>query len=73
MANERGIMDPKRKMAVGSALAILSGTVIVLSALIGISSLRDPWGFVIGFLTGVCAGGGVALVIAGLVECRRAQ
>jgi len=56
------------KMAVGSVLAATGGLLLVLAPLLGWYSLPGPWDFLLGFVTGLLAGLGATLVIAGLVE-----
>ena len=58
------------KMAVGSALAAIGGVLMVLVPLAGWCSLPGPWDFVLGFMTGLLAGLGATLAIAGLIERR---
>ena len=64
-------MKPQAKIALGGALAALAGAGIALSSILGWMSLSRPWGFFLGFILGISAGIGVALVIFGLLECRR--
>jgi hypothetical protein len=59
------------KIALGSALATVSGLLMVLSPIVGWYSFPSPWNFVLGFATGLFAGTGSALAIKGLVERRR--
>jgi hypothetical protein len=56
------------KIAVGSALAATGGVLMVLAPLVGWYSLPGPWDFLLGFVTGLLAGLGATLAIAGLVE-----
>ena len=58
------------KLAVGSVLAVTGGILVVLAPLMGWSSLPGPWDFLLGFVTGLLAGLGATLTIAGLVERR---
>ena len=34
----------------------------------GLAQIDRPWGFMLGFLVGVCAGAGVALSVAGFLK-----
>ena len=58
------------KIAVGSALAASGGLLLVLAPLMGWYSLPGPWDFILGFATGLLAGLGATLTIAGLIERR---
>jgi hypothetical protein len=60
-------------MAWGAALATLAGVCIVLSLLLGWSAAPRPWGFLLGFATGVVAGLGATLAISGLIEYGRGR
>jgi hypothetical protein len=60
-------------MAWGAALATLAGACIVLSLLLGWSAAPRPWGFLLGFATGVVAGLGATLAISGLIEYGRGR
>ena len=66
-------MKPHQKIGIGAALASVGGALTVLVAILGTASLGEPWSFIVGFVTGILAGSGAALSIAGLVECRRAR
>ncbi len=60
----------RTRMAVGSVLSTFGALSIVLSLLLGWSEAPRPWGFLLGFVTGVISGLGVTLAIAGLIEYR---
>jgi hypothetical protein len=62
----------RTRMAAGSALASVSAAGIVLTAILGWSGAPRPWGFLLGFVLGLCAGLGVTLAVAGMIEYRRA-
>ncbi|MFC2095030.1 hypothetical protein ACFLSW_01130 [Candidatus Bipolaricaulota bacterium] len=64
-------MSNKTRLAVGAALAVIGGLGIVLSTLLGWTSLSRPWSFLIGFGFGLAAGLGSALSIFSLVMRRR--
>ena len=66
-------VDAQRRLAWGAALATLAGVCIVLSLLLGWSAAPRPWGFLLGFATGVVAGLGATLAISGLVEYGRGR
>ena len=66
-------MNTRQKISLGSALATIAGTGIALSAILGLTSLIRPWGFLLGLVLGVASGAGVALAIAGLLENRRSS
>ena len=63
-------MTNKTKLAVGAALATIGGLGIVLSLVLGWTSLPRPWSFIVGFGFGLSAGLGSALAIAGLCMSR---
>jgi hypothetical protein len=58
-------------MALGSALVLISVTGLALAIVFGWTSLARPWGFLLGFGTGICAGLGSTLVISGLLKHRK--
>ncbi len=60
------------KLALGAFLATFGALAIVLSFLLGWTEAPRPWSFVAGFAVGLLAGLGATLVIAGLLERRRA-
>jgi hypothetical protein len=66
-------VDAQKRMAWGAALATLAGVCIVLSLLLGWSAAPRPWGFLLGFATGVVAGLGATLAISGLIEYGRGR
>jgi hypothetical protein len=66
-------IDVQKRMAYGAALAAIAGVCIVLSLLLGWSAAPRPWGFLLGFATGVVAGLGATLAISGLLEHRRGR
>ena len=57
-----------QKLALGSSLATIGGTSIMLSLLFGWNELARPWSFIIGFAGGLTGGIGVALVLCALVR-----
>lgn len=59
------------KLALGSALAAVGGTVIVLSLLLGWNQLPRPWSFLVGFTGGLSGGAGTAIAVCGLFQCFR--
>ena len=66
-------MKSQNKIAMGSALAVIGASGMALSIILEWTSMARPWGFLLGFAVGICAGAGVALAIAGLLECRKAN
>jgi hypothetical protein len=64
-------MSTQTKIALGSVLSTLGALVIVLSVLFEWTAAPRPWGFLLGFITGVLAGLGVTLAISGLIDRRR--
>ena len=50
--------------SVGLGLAVVGGAGIVAGPSLGVGALGAPWPFVLGLLTGVATGGGVALFFA---------
>jgi len=58
------------KLSLGAVMAAIAALAIVLSFILGWSDAPRPWGFLFGFVTGVFAGLGATLVIAGLIERR---
>jgi hypothetical protein len=66
-------MDVRTRMAYGAALAAIAAVCIVLSLLLGWSAAPRPWGFLLGFVTGVVAGLGATLAISGLLEYGRGR
>lgn len=66
-------VDVQKRMAWGAALAAIAGICIVLSLLLGWSAAPRPWGFLLGFATGVVAGLGATLAISGLIEYGRGR
>lgn len=67
------IVDPQRRMALGSALAGIAGAGIALSAIFGWSGTPQPWGFLLGLVLGILVGLGATLAVSGLIECRRGR
>jgi len=64
-------MSTKTKLALGSVLSTFGALAIVLSVLFEWTAAPRPWGFLLGFITGVVAGLGVTLAISGLIDRRR--
>lgn len=64
-------LGPFQKLALGSALAAVGGTIIILSLLLGWNELSRPWSFLIGFCGGLTGGAGAALAVCGLVRLAR--
>ena len=58
------------KLALGSVMAVIAALGIVLSFILGWSDAPRPWGFLLGFVTGMFSGLGATFVIAGLIERR---
>ena len=63
-------MRNRTRLATGAALAVVGGLGIILSTLLGWTSLSRPWAFLIGFGCGLAAGLGSALSIFALVTMR---
>jgi hypothetical protein len=61
-------MKPKTKLVLGSILAILGGFGIIFGPIFKLTELASPWSFILGFLSGLFAGLGVALSISGLIS-----
>ena len=66
-------MDWQKKTGTGAALAILGGIGMALGSSLGATALDQPWSFLAGFVVGVIAGIGVALVISGLIDRRGSE
>lgn len=60
-----------QRLALGSALATIGGSVIVLSLVLGWTELPRPWSFLLGFTGGITGGAGAAIAICGLVHLAR--
>jgi len=69
--NPRLSTSSHAKIALGAALATVGGLLMVLSPMVGWYSFPGPWDFLLGFTTGLLAGMGSAIGIAGLIERRR--
>jgi hypothetical protein len=65
------IMNPKTKLILGSILTILGGFGIIFGPIFKLTELASPWSFIVGFLTGLFAGLGVALSISGLMSRKK--
>lgn len=68
--NTRPSASSQAKMALGSALASIGAFLTVLALLLGWTSFPGPWDLLLGFVTGLVAGIGTALVMKGLIERR---
>ena len=66
-------MSTQTKLALGSVLSTFGVLGIVLSMLMGWTAAPQPWGFLLGLLTGVVSGLGATLGIAGLIERRQGK
>ena len=60
-----------RKLGIGACLCVVGALGIILGPALGVTDLGHPWSFLVGFMTGVIAGLGTALSVAGLVGMRR--
>ena len=65
-------MDARRKIGIGSPLALVGAISVALAPVTGWTGTLGPWSFVSGLAVGIVTGIGAALCIAGLLE-RRAQ
>jgi predicted ABC-type sugar transport system permease subunit len=63
-------IDKNTKLGLGSLLGVIGAIGIILGPLMGWSQIASPWDFLLGFLFGVSAGLGTALVVGGLLEKR---
>lgn len=61
-------MKPKIKLILGFILTLLGGLGIIFAPMFNLIDLASPWSFIVGFLTGLFAGLGVALSISGLIS-----
>jgi hypothetical protein len=68
--DREGMLNAKQKLGLGAMLATVGGLGIVLMPALGLSQVGSPWDFILGFLFGVSAGAGTALVVSGLIEHR---
>lgn len=59
-----------RKLGIGACLSAIGALGIVLGPALGLTDLGRPWSFLVGFATGVIAGLGAALSVAGLAGMR---
>jgi predicted ABC-type sugar transport system permease subunit len=66
-------IDVQTRMAMGAALASIAAVCIVVSLLLGWSAAPRPWGFLLGFLTGVASGLGATLAVTGLIGYRQGR
>jgi hypothetical protein len=57
-----------QKLALGSVLAAIGGSIIVVSLALGWTELARPWSFLLGLAGGLTGGVGVPLAICGLVR-----
>jgi len=60
-----------RKLGIGACLCAIGALGIVLGPALGLTDLGRPWSFLVGFATGLIAGLGTALSVAGLAGMRR--
>jgi len=60
-----------RKLGIGACLCAIGALGIVLGPALGLTDLGRPWSFLVGFATGVIAGLGTALSVAGLAGMRQ--
>ena len=60
-----------RRLVTGACLCAIGGLGIVLGPALGLTDLGRPWSFLVGFATGVIAGLGTALSVAGLAGMRQ--
>lgn len=58
------------KLGIGACLSAIGALGIVLGPALGLTDLEYPWSFLVGFVTGVIAGLGTALSVAGLAGVR---
>jgi hypothetical protein len=63
-------LTAERRLGIGSLLSIVGAVGIVLIPLLDWTRIESPWVFWLGFLFGVSAGSGVALVVSGLIGRR---
>lgn len=61
----------ERMIGLGAALGSVGALGLVVWPLLGWSQAPRPWGFLLGLCTGVLAGLGGSLVVAGLLRRRR--
>lgn len=61
-------MHYKNKIVFGSILAIIGALGIVFGLVLDLSELARHWSFVIGFFTGLSAGLGSVLSVAGFIS-----
>jgi len=61
-------MKAKSKLAFGAVLGSFGGLVTIFGPAFGITHFSYPWSFIIGFVTGLMSGTGIALVISGLIK-----
>jgi hypothetical protein len=64
-------MTAKMKIGIGSLLALLGVSGIILGSAFGLSHLDPPWSFIIGFTFGIISGIGTPLTISSMIEYRR--
>jgi len=61
----------KRRLGIGACLCVAGALGFILGPTLGLYDLGRPWSFLMGFATGVMAGLGTALSLAGLAGMRR--
>lgn len=63
-------MNSRKRLAVGSVLAVIGALALVLLPSLNLIPEKSPWDFMLGFAVGITAGLGTALAIYGLLEIK---
>ncbi len=63
-------ISPQTKLALGSTLSTVAALGIVLTLLLGWTSVPNPWDYLLAFANGVLAGLGATLAVSGLIDRR---
>jgi len=71
--SKRTIMNARQRISIGSTLTVIACAGIVLSGILGWTSLVRTRGFLLGLVLGVIEGVGVILAMMGFIEYKRSK